>query len=621
MSPDALLHQLEAVASLYALLDASHVSLDVDIEQSEISLMCSSAEIDGATIDLVEQGAGPIYRLFSYMQDTTAANPHRTNVDRLMSTLDRSTDRADLASTYGTLWSSAYPELHSSSSILDNVDHFLFFQALRCTFLDWINVDIGCDLIFKYPRLDDQIRHLGLFERHLYNGHPVFRSDEPGVSSASHGARPIAVYPLSPAQRRIIALAQGKPSPYKYNITTALLFRRGADMDALTKCLESIYALHPVLKTVIFKQNDDYRQRLSEHYEKNIFATHASSKADARKLIGDAISFEFALVDSPLCRFHLIRRPGKYDILILVAHHIISDGTSIDIIIDDLHSLYRSGVVERSAALAPAGVPAFFEYAERQNGYLESRQYEEDLRFFCQSLSGYEAGTSIPHCAEHLPDIGDSVGPARRTIHGMTMNAIKEKAREQKATLFSLLLTALYSAIWELYGISDIAFGIPVSLRAGPKENTAFGYFLNTNILRLDNLCKHPLAQRAGIVTAQVMEMLKHKNAPLMALKDLMGTDEDGRPLADFRVMFSYVELSVDESSHGSRGIIPLKIRPSGSKFDMNIVVFGGPSRMDFSFEYNDAFYTRAAVERLADRTLALLQDSVVVGKLDLAPV
>ncbi|MFC4856919.1 condensation domain-containing protein [Actinophytocola glycyrrhizae] len=313
----------------------------------------------------------------------------------------------------------------------------------------------------------------------------------------------------------------------------------------------------------------------------------------------------FDLAEPPV-RADLVRVADDEHLLVLAVHHIAVDGWSVGVLSRDLGTAYRA----TSSGAAPPAPPVlqFADFAAWQRAELDGDRLPALLSWWRNRLTGAETlrlPTDRPRPAV-LPDSGDVVtfdvpAPAGRTLRRL--------GSTQGATPFVVMLSVFAAALAEVTGQHDLSIGTVVSGRPLPELAGTVGPFVNTIVLRLDDVRAPTFPELVGSTRRVVLDALAHQDAPFEKVVEAVNPPRDTSRTPLFQVAFGSgvpgartVEWSVD----GLRAE-PVTLPFTTSKYDMTLDTEDQP---DGSFRcrwhYATALYDRSSVDTMVQRFLRL---------------
>ncbi|MDQ1612719.1 MAG: hypothetical protein QOG00_2650, partial [Pyrinomonadaceae bacterium] len=346
---------------------------------------------------------------------------------------------------------------------------------------------------------------------------------------ADRGATPPAIVrvgrtetlPLSFAQQRlwfIDRLSGGGDAAY--NVPVAVRLRGALDIPALSASLSEIVRRHEVLRTTFPTVASAPVQRIHDPQPVPLPVTDLSHlslserEQAARELTAAEVTRPFDLVsDSLLLRASLIRLDEQEHVLIVVLHHIVSDGWSTGVLVEEFGQLYAAYTEGRPSPLPDLPIQ-YADYAVWQREWLTGEVLESQLSYWRTQLAGMErleltpdvvthgastaatstATTSLSTSASAASTASSSTAtptppPAagatvRFTASGELTAALHEAARREGVTLFMLLTAAFQLLLSRHSGQADIAIGTDIANRNRLETEPLVGFFINQLVLR-----------------------------------------------------------------------------------------------------------------------------------------
>ena len=267
------------------------------------------------------------------------------------------------------------------------------------------------------------------------------------VDLLDHGASGVRLCPLSLAQQRLWFLEQLEPGTAAFNISSGLRLTGDLDTQALGRSVSHIVARHEPLRTDFLTLRGEVFQRVSPAAEVKIPAVDLRALPDdAREREAYRIACEeagrpFDLQCSPLLRVKLLRMRDEEHILLFTMHHLVSDGWSIGVFVEELIELYEADIQNRQCQLPPIRIQ-YADYAEWQRDSLDNQELVRQTQHWKTRLAGIESRLELP---------ADRVRPAEQSFLGGVVSVpapapliegLEELARREETTLFTVLLAA-----------------------------------------------------------------------------------------------------------------------------------------------------------------------------------
>jgi amino acid adenylation domain-containing protein/non-ribosomal peptide synthase protein (TIGR01720 family) len=462
------------------------------------------------------------------------------------------------------------------------------------------------------------------------------------------------VAPLSYAQQRQWFLWRMDPSSCAYHVAGALRLSGRLEEAALRDSFSALVARHEVLRTVFVPTEDGLARPvvlpaeplalISIDLSRNPGGTAgglsahdapSSADGDAQDAVDRALrelsQMPFDLTCGPLLRVGVVRLAADVQVLVVVMHHIISDGWSVQLIVDEFAREYRcrvalpatggaptDGALERQQAVnhrLGLAEPAlrYTDYAAWQRAWLSAGGKDQQLAYWLKHLG--HPGADLPTL--QLPTDHPRRADARYTSVAFTqalppalIEAVRARALASGATPFTVLLAAYQALLHRYTGQTDIRVGVPIANRHRPETSRLLGLFVNTQVLRnvihgTSTLEEVLQATREAVLGAQA-----HQDLPFEHLVEALQPERSLTQAPLFQVMFNHQRRDMAALQH----LPGLKLEdqplpPSAAQFELVLnLMESAEGQIQASFSYAEALFRPATIQRLASHYLRLLQ-------------
>ena len=305
------------------------------------------------------------------------------------------------------------------------------------------------------------------------------------------GTGRLKVAPVSFGQRRLWLVDRLSPGGVDYNVVWPLRLVGDLDTAALHDALAAVVARHEVLRTRFATVDGEPVAIIGPPTRPELPVRDVSGLAEQGRAaeLARAISVQttqpFDLSAGPLVRLNLVRVTETEHVLLFAAHHIVFDGWSSSILLDELSHLYVAGRDGNPDPLPPLPVQ-YPDYAVWEREWLAGPVLAEQLGFWRDTLAGAPATIELPT---------DHPVPARRTGRGArhrvefpaeVADALTTVCQDVGATPFMGLLAAFNLLLSRYTGGTDVVVGTFAAGRAQPELERLIGFFVNTVVLRTD---------------------------------------------------------------------------------------------------------------------------------------
>ena len=390
-------------------------------------------------------------------------------------------------------------------------------------------------------------------------------------------------YPLSHAQRRLW-LEDRLHGDARYNMPTAFALSEELDHNALREALARLIDRHEALRTVFIEVEGEPRQKVLERTDPPLTVIDSDEALDT--LVAREGRHRFDLSRAPLFRVTLVRRPGAATVAVVVMHHIIGDGWSMQVFHRELAALYRAALSGDRAELPPLTI-RYRDYALAQ----EQRDRSTDARFWAEQLEGLDGPVRLPR------DAADDAGGDRR---GLTMSVdctrrLRALAGHRGTTLSALLLTLFALFLHRLTRQHDLCIGMAVANRGLPELEPLLGVFVNLLPIRVRIDGDPAFDDLLARVTATTYAALDHQDHPYDLILRAQARPSEDRELVN--VVYAYQRAPDAASGHPAAApSVPLAF--PFAKFDLSLIVEDSGPQVDLTLEFDAGLFTPATIER-----------------------
>ena len=353
-------------------------------------------------------------------------------------------------------------------------------------------------------------------------------------------------FPVSFSQQRLWFLEQLAPGEPTYNMAFAMWLDGPLDAGALQRAMDIMVARHAVLRTSIVAFDGVPEQVVADTAAVPVElidlpqgAVGAERTEQAESIATDRAREPFDLAAGPLVRAALIAVGPDRHLFVLVMHHIIGDGRSVQILVDELSATYLAQTEGTFAALPPLWLD-YGDYAVWQHDRMRGEELERQLGYWREQLRGAPPVLTLP---------ADRPRPARQSARGavatITLDAATNRrlaavAHGANATMFMLYLTGFAAVLSRYAGQSDIVIGTQVAGRTHAELDPMVGMFTNTVALRASLAGDPTFTELLGRVTDATVDAIAHQQLPFEKLVEDLAPDRTLAHAPVTQVQFLY---------------------------------------------------------------------------------
>ncbi|HEX2523710.1 MAG TPA: amino acid adenylation domain-containing protein, partial [Terriglobia bacterium] len=441
-------------------------------------------------------------------------------------------------------------------------------------------------------------------------------SNQPKVPDIQHKRKAAQPAPLSFSQQRLWFIDRFLPGRSLYNIPIAFRLRGSLDIPCLQRSLEAVVQRHEVLRTTIGDVDGEPFQVVTQDWSLELavrdLTTRPESLRDdeASNLVSEEALRPFDLGRDLMLRATLLKLAEGNHILLLVMHHIVSDGWSLSILMRELSHYYQRYRVGKEGNLEELPIQ-YADYAVWQRKWLQGETLEKQLSYWRQNLAGAPGALELPT---------DRPRPAIQTFHGAyertqlpprLVQNLKVFCSREKVTLFMTLLAAFQVLLSRYADRDDIVVGSPIAGRGRQETEDLIGFFVNTLVLRTDLSGDPTFRELLGRVREVALGAYAHQDVPFERLVDELQAERDLSHHSLVQVMFVLQNAPQGKMALSGLDISPFRIRGNQAKFDLTLSVAEVESGMTVALGFStDLFETFTIQQMLAH--FRLLLESVV---------
>ncbi|MDP9785926.1 non-ribosomal peptide synthetase [Pseudomonas fluorescens] len=422
---------------------------------------------------------------------------------------------------------------------------------------------------------------------------------------------------LSYAQQRMWFLWQLEPDSGAYNLPGAVRLKGALSLSALEQAFADLVARHETLRTVFQRQADDSLLQVPSSTalvigHKDFSALPTVEREQAVRQAAEEQSMQpFDLSSGPLLRVELLKLDEQEHVLLLTLHHIVSDGWSMNVLIDEFIRFYDA----HEAGVAPqlADLPIqYSDYALWQRRWLEAGELQRQLDY-------WQAQLGDEHPVLELPiDYPRPVLPSYRgrrlehVVEAALVEQLRGVARQHGVTLFMLLLGTFNILLHRYTGQDDLRVGVPIANRNRREIEGLIGFFVNTQVLRVQLDGQARLGDLLRDIKETALGAQAHQDLPFERLVEAMKLERSLSHNPLFQVMYNHQPEVADVTtlkvgSGLELGVIEWESR--STQFDLSLDTYEKGGSLHAAFTYASDLFHPETIERMARHWTLLLRN------------
>src|SRR6185312_5566695 len=443
-------------------------------------------------------------------------------------------------------------------------------------------------------------------------------SSDAGKATGKTGQKPpqkARAYPLSYAQQRLWFVEQLEPGTAAYNIPCALKLAGSLDRAALQRSLNEIVRRHETLRTSVIVHQDKPVQKIAPDLElaveeRDLRDVPAGQRyGEARRLIEAIARVPFDLSHAPLMRVVLLQLGESDHILLVVMHHIVSDGWSIGVMVREFCQLYEAYVNGKESPLDELTIH-YLDYAIWQHKWLKGAVLEEQLVYWRKQL------TDVP--ALELPadysraHVQEQAGTVDWQLPEKLSSGLNELSQREGVTLFMTLLAAFQLLLSRYSGQNDIAIGTPIAGRRSTETEALIGFFINTLVLRTQIDSDVSFIELLQHVRTITLDAYAHQDVPFEKLVEELHPKRDPGRTPFFQTMFVFQNAPQSAIELPGLELSEIEIGLAATKVDVKITATKTKGMIRGNMEYRADLFRESSMRTLLERWERLLAEIVL---------
>ncbi|GAA1691475.1 hypothetical protein GCM10009745_41010 [Kribbella yunnanensis] len=388
------------------------------------------------------------------------------------------------------------------------------------------------------------------------------------------------------------------------NTFTALRLDGRVHVDALEQTVQALALRHEALRTRYRTRAGQVQREIVADLLPELIVLEGDAvageteEARLRQIAAEQTSRPFDLTTAPLFRCVLVTFDGEPRYLILIAHHIICDAWSMNLLLAELARVYEARVNGLPSPLEPLQT-GYAEFAQWQRESVSSGRLEEQLAYWCEELQDAPRSHTLP--LQHPR-------PAARSYRGQvsyfrlepdTVAAADRYAKTQGVTRFVACLSAYVLVVHALGGGDDIVVGTPLLGRPFDESQRLVGFFLNTAGLRA-RVDKHqPVAELTQRVGSAAAEALRHQDVPYDLVLEKLRVERSAAHSPLFQLWFVVQTGKSQAVRLADLTLTPVELQRTTSVFDLALSLQEDEAGISGWIEYNTDIFDPGFIERL----------------------
>ncbi len=478
--------------------------------------------------------------------------------------------------------------------------HSLHAMRLVSQIRKTFNVDISLSAILMFPTINACAQE-------------IFSLQSDGVAPQIFKATENVEIPLSFGQQRLWFVDQLQGGSTQYNISVAIKLEGNLQTELVEKVFTTIIQRHEVLRTCIVDQDGKATPIVKSEFELPIFwqdLTGVGSNEQQINLkagmVADASEKYDLSVDLPV-RLKVFKLTGEQFVFLFNTHHIASDGSSMQVLIDEFSALYSAYNKGFQDPLPPLAIQ-YGDFAYWQKNWLQGKTLESEMDFWKNQLEGIPSVHSLP-LDKPRPAVQQFDGAFfNEVIDWQSSSQIADFCSAKGVTQFAFLQTAFALLMSRYSHQTDIVMSTAISGRTQSEIEPLIGFFVNDLVLRSDLSGNRGFIQLLDQNKSMLLEAFDHQHIPFQLLVEELQPERSMSHSPIAQIKFDFQESEEQSLDIEGLKLTYLKGENVGNiDYDLHLNVSFISGQFSLSWRYSSALFVKETIARMSSNFSTLL--------------
>ncbi len=423
-----------------------------------------------------------------------------------------------------------------------------------------------------------------------------------------------APFPLSSEERRVYVLNLMKGGEFAYHVTGALRLSGRVDVDRIEGVFRALAHQHPSLRTAYVFDEGNIVHRVEDEVDVAL-TCYELGEQPLDAFLSELIE-PFNLVEAPLWRLGLIRCADNEHVLFMDFHHLIADGGSMSILLEDFRTLYLGQSL-------PPGPTNYANYVGWEQTFGAGCEFTQQKNYWLDVFSPLPPLLELPTDFAR-PSVNNFAGDTVRfSLDASIYEGVRDLAKAHDATPFMVLLTTYFVFLHHLTQQLDFCVGTPYDRRSSGNFDRVIGMFAQTLVIRVQPETGKSFVELLGQVRQACIAAYSNPDCPLEELLVSLGIARDfsRNPLFDTMFVLENGNRRNFQGDEFCANTIPVQAK--GSAFDLRLEMIEEQGVLHCALIYATRLFSEASIQRWAQHFAHLLTQVIAapsksIGQLQL---
>ena len=414
-------------------------------------------------------------------------------------------------------------------------------------------------------------------------------------------------YPLSSTQQALWFLQQMAPESTAYNVAVAMRATSSLDVSIARKTFETLVQRHDSLRTTFRQDGEQPLQQVQADFNvsfEEIDGTRWDDLELRRRLV-EAAHAPFDLARGPVARAYLVHVGPSESILMINAHHLVIDGWSCWLLLNEFRELYTAQARQKTVPTLLSPPARYADFVRWQTELLDSAEGERMWSYWKRELSGE---LPVLRLFNSRPQATQTFAGASHyfQLQGQVIEGLRSLAQAEGTTLYTLLLSAFQVLLQRYTAQDDILVGSPVAARPRAEFGEVIGCFFNAVVLRGDLSGDPTFREFLQQMRATVLGALEHQDYPSHVLTQRLREERDHGRRQLFQV--SFIMQKVSDLKNEDLSWQPVVLDRTGARAELELELIESGSSIEALLQYRTDMCDAQTAARLGHHYANLLR-------------
>ncbi len=449
-----------------------------------------------------------------------------------------------------------------------------------------LDIEIGLKDIFERPNIAALVEVVRQSQKQEYDWiYPLEKMDS---------------YATSSAQKRQYAIQMMDKQSILYNMPLVLELTGDVIVSRLEKAIAAIVQKHEALRTSFHLQGEEIVQKVHAQVTIKLDYMEAANKSEAERIVSNWIK-PFELDKVPLMRSGIVKVDNSY-LLFWDMHHIISDGTTTGILVEDFIQAYEGAQLKAEPV-------QYKEFAQWEKLQKEKGNWEKQKAYWKKELEGELPVLELPTIKMRTKWHNNEGDNITFEINEEILSNLKNVVREAGATMYMALMAGYGILLSKYSGQKDIIIGSPIAGRSHAQIEKVAGMFVNTLAIRTQPEDMKTIKTYLIEVKHKLLNAYENQEYPYDELVEELSIKRDPsrNPLFDTMLVLQNAEMK--EITLSGVTIKPLAANSKKAKFDITLNIEEVNGKLICEVEYRSKLYCRDIITQMVKHYISVIQE------------